>query len=195
MEDTNEITTFKIHEYSYNEVSFCEQVESNDVLYTIDDNAQGDESSEVSACKQLQTTSSIVYNTERRRSSEDLNNLDKKTLSVGSKGSNKIAGNNKLDVDNIYNRTTSLGSKSADTVVSDKPNLESSKYIKRSLRSKRRVNGNLTGGKTLFSTAAKRQGLPALRRKNDETHCFGSEKNALTAVLVSIKYVHQLRLF
>ena len=53
----------------------------------------------------------------------------------------------------------------------------------------RKVKGILTGGKTLFSRAAK--GLPALGRGNGETHRVGSEKIVLPAVLVSIKYVYQ----
>ena len=89
-----------------------------------------------------------------------------------------------------------MGSKGTDKVVSDKFNIKSSKYVKTNLRSKRKRKGNLTGGKTLLSRAAK-QGLPVLgqENKNYETHCcFGSEKNALLpVVLVNIKSVHQLQ--
>ena len=60
------------------------------------------------------------------------------------------------------------------------------------LGSRREIEDNLTGGKILFSRAAK-QGLPALGRENNETHCFGSDKNAVPVVLVSMKPVHQLR--
>ena len=60
----------------------------------VDDNTQGNRSSEVSSCKQVQTVS-IVYNTDRRMRSDDLNNLDKGILSVGSKGSVKVTSNDK----------------------------------------------------------------------------------------------------
>ena len=57
-------------------------------------------------------------------------------------------------------------------------------YRKMSLRSRRKSKRNLTGGK-IFSRAAK-QGLPVLQKENNEIHRFGSEKNALPVVLVSI---------
>ena len=121
----------------------------------------------------------MVDNTKRRRSSENLNNLDKGTLSVGPKGSDKVfASNDKPDAENVCNGTTILRLKGADRVVSDKYNIKSSKYIKTTLWSKSKSKGNLTGGKTLLSRAAKK-GLPALGRDNNEKHCFGSEKNAL----------------
>ena len=55
--------------------------------------------------------------------------------------------------------------------------------------------GLLAGGKTLFSTAAKKQqGLPALERVNDEAYRVKLEKDVLLVVLVSDKTpVHQLR--
>ena len=136
----------------------------------------------------------MAYNTERRRSSEDLNNLDKGTLNEGSKGSDKVVSNDNLDVDNLYSGTISLGSKGADKVASDKCNLKSSKDIKTALQSKKRKSKwDLTGGKTLFSRAAKQQGVPASGRDNDKTHCFGSEKITLPVVLVSIKFGYQLQ--
>ena len=58
------------------------------------------------------------------------------------------------------------------------------------LRSRRKSKGNLTGGKT-FSRAAK-QGLSVLQKENNEIHRFGSEKDALPVVLVSIMLEHLL---
>ena len=46
----------------------------------------------------------------------------------------------------------------------------------------------------MFGRAARQQGLSALGRENNETHCFKSDKNALPVVLVSINSVHHLRL-
>ena len=77
VEDNNKISTHKIHENTDENVSLCQQVESYDVPYTIDDNTHENKSSEVSSHKQVQM-SSIVYNTERRISSEDLKILDKR---------------------------------------------------------------------------------------------------------------------
>ena len=57
-------------------------------------------------------------------------------------------------------------------------------------RPRRKDKRNLTGGKT-FSRAAK-QGLPVLQKENNEMHRFGSEKNALPVVLVSIMSEHLL---
>ena len=50
--------------------------------------------------------SSIVYNTEKRISSEDQNNLDKGTNSGGSKGSDKVTIDSKTYLDNLYGRST-----------------------------------------------------------------------------------------
>ena len=44
----------------------------------------------------------------------------------------------------------------------------------------------------MLSRVAK-QGLLALRRENNETHCSGSDKSALPGVLVGMKSLHQLR--
>ena len=44
----------------------------------------------------------------------------------------------------------------------------------------------------MFSRVAK-QGLLALGRENNETHCSGSDKSALPGVLVGMKSLHQLR--
>ena len=40
----------------------------------------------------------MVYNTERGMSSEDQNNLDKATMSVSSKGSDKVVSDDKSDI-------------------------------------------------------------------------------------------------
>ena len=61
---------------------------------------------------------------------------------------------------------------------------------KMNLRPRRKSKRNLTDGKT-FSRAAK-QGLPVLQKENNEMHRFGSEKNALPVVLVSIMSEHLL---
>ena len=63
-------------------------------------------------------------------------------------------------------------------------------YSKMNLRPRRKSKRNLTDGKT-FSRAAK-QGLPVLQKENNEMHRFGSEKNALPVVLVSIMSEHLL---
>ena len=61
-------------------------------------------------------------------------------------------------------------------------------YSKMNLRSRRKSKRNLTGGKP-FSRAAK-QRLPVLQKENNDR--FGSEKNALPVVLVSIMSEHLL---
>ena len=63
-------------------------------------------------------------------------------------------------------------------------------YSKVDLRPRRKSLRNLTGGKT-FSRAAK-QGLPVLQKEDNIMHRFGSEKNALPVVLVSIMSEHLL---
>ena len=95
--------------------------ERNNTLLTTFGNTdkKGSKSSEVSPRKQAQTsqTSPMVYNTGRYVSSQDLNILDKGTLGVGSKGSDKVISNDKFYIDTLYNGTTSLGSKDADRAV------------------------------------------------------------------------------
>ena len=113
----------RIHENTNDEVRFCEQIESNKLS---------------SSRKQVQT-SPVVYNTERR--TEDMNNLDKGTLSRGSKGSDKAASNDKSDFDNLYNVTTSLGSKGADRVVSDKSILRVENILRRPYGPRGKVKG------------------------------------------------------
>ena len=73
----------------------------------------------------------MVYNTEMRRRPQDLNHLDKGTLSVGSKGSDKVlASNDKSDVKNLYIvKLRSLGSKGADRAVSDESHVKNSKSV------------------------------------------------------------------
>ena len=75
----------------------------------------------ISSREQLQTLS-VVYNTEGRMSSEDLNNLNR--------GSDKVVCNDQSDLDNLYNMIASVGSKGSDRVMSDdKSNLEVSKAM------------------------------------------------------------------
>ena len=142
MEDKNVFLTYKVHEYSNEEVSFreqiesnnlsptigdadkgskssnasfCAQVESNDVSYTIDDNTQGKNSSEVSVRKQLQTPS-ITYNTEVCISSEGHNSLNGGIRNLQSKGS---------DHDNTsYDEKKSKQGSSSRVVSHDKSDLE-----------------------------------------------------------------------
>ena len=151
VEDKNNNSTYKIHDNTDEEVSLSEKVESNIMSpTTVNTDKKGSKSSEASPRKEVQTAS-IVYNTQRRRSSEDLNGLNEGTLRVGSKDSDKVnSSNDKLDVENLYNGTTRLRSKGADRVVSDKSSIKSSKHIETTFRSKRKSKGNRTSGKTLL---------------------------------------------
>ena len=63
---------------------------------------KGSNSSDVSSREQVQTPF-MIYNTERHICSEDLNNLDKDTMSVESKGSDKVASDDTSVLDNLYN--------------------------------------------------------------------------------------------
>ena len=112
MEDMNKSLTYKIQEIT-NEVSCREKVENNNLAPTIGDDYKEEsasnvssyeqvENSEVSACKHLQT-SSIVY---RPRNSDDPNDLNERTTSVGSKGSDKVASNH--DSNNVYDGITNV---------------------------------------------------------------------------------------
>ena len=66
VEDKNNNSTYKIHDNTNEEVSFCEQVESNTMSPTIGNtDKKGNKSSEVSPREEVQM-SSIVYNTEGR---------------------------------------------------------------------------------------------------------------------------------
>ena len=66
----------------------------------------------------------MVYNVKWHISPEDLNNLNKRTTSLGSKGSDQVVSDDKSDLDNIY-MITSEGSKGSDKGVSDvKPDLD-----------------------------------------------------------------------
>ena len=69
---------------------------------------KGSNISDVSSREQVQTPF-MIYNTERHICSEDLNNLDKDTMSVESKGSDKVASDDTSVLDNLYNGTTGLG--------------------------------------------------------------------------------------
>ena len=181
-------------------VSFCEQVESSDVSYAVDDNVQGYKRLDVSTRKQLQT-SSILYNTGMRTSSQDLNSLDIRITHVGPKGLDRNVSDNKSDLNFFYDGTKNVQEdglvhgiepKGSDTVVSNSNTVH--QYDKTTLRPRKKSKGNLTSsGKTMFSRAAK-QGLTVSGRENDETRCLGSEKKALPiVVVVRINSVHQLR--
>ena len=55
----------------------------------------------------MSSTSLMACNTERRISSEDQNNLNKETTSVGSKSSHKVTSdNNKPDLEIFYDGIT-----------------------------------------------------------------------------------------
>ena len=103
----------------------------------------------------------MVYNTERWISSEGQNSFDKGRMSVGSKSSNKVASDNKSDPKKIYDGITNVQEDSLvdGTESNGLCTLSNSKnaYSKTTLRSR----------KKMFSRAVK-QGLTALRRKNDE---------------------------
>ena len=162
VEDKNKRLTYKIHENN-NEVNFREQIESSTLSPTIGGTDKGNKSSNVSSCEQtrsnaLSSTSPTVYNTERRITSEDQNNLDKAIASVGSKCSDKVASDKKTDLDSLYDGITNsqkgvlvdgtepkgLGTVSNNKIVHQ--------YDKTALRSKKKNKGNLTGGKkTMFS--------------------------------------------
>ena len=60
-------------------------------------------------------------------------------------------------------------------------------YNKMTLQPRRKHKKDITGGKTLASTEAKQQGLPALETVNYETYRVGSEKAVLPVVLASDK--------
>ena len=76
-------------------------------------------------------------------------------MSVGSKGSDKVITADKPDVESIKWKNELGTKKSADMVVSHQSIFKSCKYIKTTLPSKRKIKGNLAGGKTLFSRTAK----------------------------------------
>ena len=56
----------------------------------------------------MSSTSPMAYNTERRISSEDHNNLNKETTSVGSKSSHKVTSDNKPDLEFFYDGITNV---------------------------------------------------------------------------------------
>ena len=58
-------------------------------------------------------------------------------------------------------------------------------YNKMTLRPRRKRKRDIRGGKTLVSTEAKQQGLPALETVNDEAYGVGSEKAVLPVILAS----------
>ena len=108
----NKSVTYKIQEIT-NEVSCREKVESNNLAPTIGDadkeesasnvsSCEQVENSEVSACKQLHTAS-IVY---RPRNPDNPNDLNERTTSVASKGSDKVASNH--DSNNVYDGITNV---------------------------------------------------------------------------------------
>ena len=73
----------------------------------IDYTDEGSRSSDVSSHEQVQT-SSMVCNAKGRIGSEYLYNLNNGNVSVGPKGSDKVASNDKLDLENIFSMITSF---------------------------------------------------------------------------------------
>ena len=118
----------------------------------------------------------------REKIENDQSDLDKRTTRVGSKGPDKVPSNHKPSngydgitnvqvpglIDGIEPKDLGTGSNSK-TIH---------QYDKTTLRSRKKSEGNLTGGKTMFSRVAKQRQL-ALGRGNDETRCSGLEKNVL----------------
>ena len=149
--------------------------------YTIDDDTEGNNSSEVSACKQLQT-SSLVYNTKGRISLEGLDNLYDGIRTLQSKGSDLDSSCDEIkflkkkaravgrvgSYDQLYlDNPLLIGSKGSDGVVGDdKTDFDECssimsdeetvhQYSKMTLRSRRKRIRDLTGGKSLVSRANK----------------------------------------
>ena len=118
--------------------------------------------------------------------------------SVGSKGINKAASSIKTDLDNLYDEINVQVSGLVDGIEPNSSGTGSNsqtvhhQYNKTMLRSRKKNEGNLSGGKVMFSRVVK-QGLLAFGRENDGAQCSGLEKNALPVFLVGIKFLHQLR--
>ena len=139
----------------------------------------------------------MVYNTEGDINSEDLNSLLNRKTSLGSKGSHRVVRDVKADRDSLYKMLTSLGLKGSNRVVSDKTSdLDNGnsvmsdvnivhQYNKTILWSRRKSKRGLTGGKTLVSRAAKKQGLSALGRVNYKTYIVGAETAVLPVVVLA----------
>ena len=153
VENKNNISKYKTHDNTNEEVGFCENAKRNAPSSAIDDtNKTKCRSSEVSSCEQVESdawsstidgytesckrsevrgvnsrkqvqTSSTAYNTEGPIRS-DLDNLNKGTASVEANGSDRVVSDDISDLDNLNNRMTSLGPKSSDRGVSNKYNLE-----------------------------------------------------------------------
>ena len=147
----------------------------------------------VSSCKQtrsnaLSSTSPTVNSTEKGQ--KDQNDLDERTRNVESKGSEAVANNYKPN--NVYDGITNVHLSGLVQGIEPKGSGTESnsrtvhQYKKTTLRSKKKNEGSLTEGRTMFSRVAK-QGLLALGRGNDETYCSGSEKYVFPVVLVGIK--------
>ena len=100
----------------------------------------------------------MVYSTEGRTSSEDLNNLYDGIRKLESQSS---------DIDSSYHGIEPKGSVSK--VVSDN-NTVDQYNIMMTWWPRRKSKRHPTGGNTLVSGAAKQQGPPGLTRVNDETY-------------------------
>ena len=116
----------------------------------------------------MSTITTVVINTEKDQKGE--NNLDKGTSSAGSKGSDKVASGMNTDLHNLYDGINVQVSGLVDGIVRKKPGTVSNsktvhQHNKTTLRSRKKCQGNLTGGKAMFSRSSKRR-----------TACFGEGK-------------------
>ena len=113
---------------------------------------------------------------------------------MGSNGSDTVASNHKPH--NVYHGITNVqvsglvdGTEPKKSGTGSKSKTEH-QYNETTLRSRKKSQGNLTEGKTIFSRVVK-QGLLALGRGNNKTHCSGLEKNDLSVVLVKSREKRQ----
>ena len=146
---------------------------------------------QTSAVASKHKPSPMVYNPERRVTSDSLNDLDKGAMSVGSNGVDKVVSGDRSDLDNLYNGTTKLESKGSNRDVSNnKSNFEKGKYIKTTLRSRKKSKRHLNCGNHCSVEQQNNknwllwEGKMTKRREESETRVH-------PVVLVRIKYVHQ----
>ena len=144
------------------------------------------------ADKIQENTNEVLVSCSEKIESYHQNDLDKRTTSVGPKGSDTVASNHKPH--NVYDGITNVQVVSGlvDRIEPKESGTGSNsktehQYDKTTLPSRKESQGNLTWGKPIFSRVTK-QGLLALGRGNDEAHhCSGPEKKALPVVLVGTK--------
>ena len=91
---------YRIHDCINKKVSSCEQTESNPLSSMIDGIDGGSKNSEVSSREKVQT-SSMVYGTEGRIRSKELDNIYDVITNL-TKSSDRIVGGDKSDLDHPY---------------------------------------------------------------------------------------------